>query len=112
MKKRRFVRLEAELLPKDLMKISLVLPDKLEIESCVVDISPQGLRVSISPSVIPLSVPQINETVGVVFQAIQLQLTCRCIYSMYNQDGSMLMGFYVFDPNEQSKLRELLDRIE
>lgn len=112
MENRRFVRLEAELLPKDLIKILLVFPDKLEIESCIVDISSQGLRVSISPSVIRLSIPQKNETVEVVFQAIQLQLTCRCIYSMYSQDGSMLMGLYVFNPNEQSRLRELLDIIE
>lgn len=112
MDERRFVRINAELLPEDLIDITLVFPDKLQIESSIVDISPQGLRVSIPPSDISLSIPQKNDIIGVVFQAVQLQLTCRCIHSMYNQDGTMLMGFYVFDPDEQGKLREHLDRIE
>lgn len=112
MNQRRFVRINAELLPEDLIAIKLVFPDNLEIESSVVDISPQGLRVAIPPSDVPLSIPQKNDIIRVLFQAIQLRLTCRCIYSMFNQDGTMLMGFYVFDPDEQGKLREHLDIIE
>ena len=112
MDNRNVARYSFELLLEDLTKVLLVLPDKHEIESCIVDISSQGLRVSVPPSVVSWSLPQNNETVIVVFQSIQLQLACRYIYSMHSQDGSMLLGFYVFDPDEQSKLRELLDRIE
>jgi hypothetical protein len=109
---RNVARYGVALLLENLTKVLLVFPDKHEIESCIVDISSQGLRVSVPPSDVSFSLPQKNETVIVVFQSIQLQLACRYIYSMYNRDCSMLLGFYVFDPDEQSKLRELLDRIE
>ena len=111
MDKRKVQRHDAGLLLEDLTKVLLILPGKQEIQSSLEDISSQGLRVSIPPSAVAISVPQGNEIVEVVFQAIQLRLTCKCIYSMHNQDGSLLIGFYVFDPDEQSKLREILDRI-
>lgn len=112
MDNRKVGRYGVQLLLENLTKVLLVLSDKQEIESSIVDISSQGLRVSVPPSDASMSLPQKNETVTVVFQSVQLQLACRYIYSMHSNDGSMLLGFYVFDPDEQSKLRELLDRIE
>lgn|GEM_PF-2082055 len=90
----------------------LIFSDKYEIESSVVDFSSHGLRVSIPPSSVFLSIPQKNETVEIVFTTIQLQLTCRCIYLMTDQNGGMLFGFYVFDPDDQSKLRKISDTID
>ena len=112
MDNRNAVRYSVQLLRENLTKVLLVFPDKHEIESCIVDISSQGLRVSVPLSDVSLSLPQNNETVIVVFQSIQWQLACRYIYSMYSHDGSMLMGFFVFNTDEQTKLRELLDKIE
>jgi hypothetical protein len=112
MKHRQDFRHDAGLLAKDLTRVMLVLPGKHELESKLVDICSQGLKVSIPPSSVPLSIPGKDETIGVVIQAIQLHLTCRCIYFLYNPDDSVCMGFYVFDPDEQSKLRELLEQLE
>lgn len=112
MERRIFHRYGSELLLESLTSVLLVLPDKQVVESCIVDISAQGLKVSIPPSSGTLSVPRKNETVEIIFSAIQLTLTCRCIYSMYNQDGSIHMGLYVFDPDNQSKLSIILNTIE
>lgn len=112
MQERAFIRYDARLLLEDLTRVVLVLPDKREIDSHIADISSQGIRVSVPPQSATLQVPQPNETVGIIFKSIQLQITCRCIYSLNDQDGSMLMGFYVFDPDEQNKLRKILDRID
>ena len=112
MQERAFIRYDARLLLEDLTRVVLVLPDKREIESQIEDISSQGIRVSVPPQSATLQVPQPNETVGIIFKSIQLQITCRCIYSLNDQDGSMLMGFYVFDSDEQSKMRKILDRID
>jgi len=109
MAKRKLARHDAVLLLKDLTVVSVILPDKTEIESSVVDISSQGLKVSIPSSSFSFSIPRHDETVEVVFQVIRLRFTCRCIYSMYNQDGTVLLGLYVFDSKEQVKLRELID---
>ncbi len=112
MDKRHAARRDVVSLQEALTRALLILPDNHEIESCVIDISSQGLKVSILPSAVSLSIPRKNEIVAVIFKAIPLQLACKCIYSMYCQDGSMLIGFFVFDLDGQKKLLYLLDEIE
>lgn len=112
MKSREAKRFDGNLLLEDLTNVLLVFQDKQQFGAKVVDISSQGIRVSIPPTDITLHVPQNNETVVIIFTIIQLQITCRCIYSMNDQNDSMLMGFYIFDPDDQSKLRKILDSID
>ena len=109
MERRLSARYSLDQLPGTNPTVLLVLPDKLEIESQLVDISAQGMKLSIPPTPYPLAIPRKAETVEVIFQASRLRLTCRCIYSAYNPDGSMLMGLHVFDPHQQDLLRALLD---
>jgi hypothetical protein len=92
--------------------LSRLLPDKLEIESQLVDISSQGLKLSIPPTPLPLAIPRKAETAEVVLHASRLRLTCRCIYSAHNPDGSMFMGMHVFDPHQQDLLRGLLEEAD
>lgn len=106
---RLFNRHSLDQLPGIARTVLLVLPDKLEIESQLVDISSQGLKLSIPPTPFPLTIPRKAETAEVVFQNPRLRLTCRCIYSAYNPDGSMFMGMHVFDPHQQGLLRAFLE---
>jgi hypothetical protein len=112
MENRLFIRYSIDQFPETISTVLLVLPDKVEIESHVVDISVQGLKLSIPPTPFPLSIPRKAETAEVVFQAPNLRLTCRCIYSTYNPDGSMFMGLHVFDPQQQALLRTLLEECD
>ena len=109
MEKRLLTRYSLDQFPKIITTALLVLPDKQEIESQLVDISSQGLKLSIPPTPFPLAIPRKAETAEVVLQGSRLRLTCRCIYSAYNPDGSMLMGMHVFDPHQQDLLRSLLE---
>jgi hypothetical protein len=109
--KRIAQRYDSSLLHEDLTRVLLVFSDKREIEANIVDISPQGFRVSIPPSDTALPVPQTNEMVDIFFVASYLRLTCRHIYSVDGQNNSLLMGFYVFDPDDQIKLRMILDKM-
>ena len=111
MEKRVDLRHDVGLLQDELTNVVIVFQDKHETEAGVVDISPQGLKVSIHPSGVPLTTPQQNEAVDIFFAAIYLRITCRYIYSMDGEDGSVFMGFYVFDPDDQTRLRILLDKI-
>jgi hypothetical protein len=105
-------RYDGRILLDDLTKVMLVFPDKYEIEASIEDISSQGVRVSIPPSDAYLSIPWNDETIEISFAAIELRVTCKCIYSMNCEDGSLLVGFYVFDPDEQTKLRIILDKVD
>lgn len=107
----RFVaRHSLDQLPETIISaVLLVLPNKQEIEARLVDISSQGLKLSIPPTPVPLAIPRKVETVEVVLQNSCLRLTCRCIYSTYNPDGSMFLGMHVFDPHQQDLLRGLLE---
>ncbi len=109
MENRFFTRHSLDQIPGTITTVLLVLPGKLEIESQLVDISSQGLKLSIPPTPFPLPIPRNTETADVVFQASRLRLTCRCIYSAYNPDGSVLVGMHVFDPHHQGLLRRLLE---
>ena len=109
MERRLSTRYSSDQLPEAISTVLLVLPDKLEIESQLVDISAQGLKLSIPPTPYHLAIPRKAETAEVVFHPTRLRLTCRCIYSAYNPDGSMLMGLHVFDPDQQDLLRGLLE---
>lgn len=105
-------RCESRLLLEDVTKVLLSFPDKQEVEGIIEDISSQGLRVSIPPSGALLSIPQKDETIEIFIVTINIHVTCRCIYSMDGQEGGLLMGFYVFDPDDQAKLRIILDTID
>ena len=109
MERRLSTRYNSDQLPETISTVLLVLPDRLESESQLVDISVQGLKLSIPPTPYPLAIPRKAETAEVVFLASRLRLTCRCIYSAYNPDGSMLMGLHVFEPHQQDLLRGLLE---
>jgi hypothetical protein len=109
MENRFSIRYNLDQLPETISTVLLVLPDKSEIESQVVDISSQGLKLSIPPTPFSLAIPRKAETAEVIFQISRLSLTCRCIYSAYNPDGSMHMGMHVFDPHQQILLRSLLE---
>jgi len=111
MENRFATRYNSEQLSEAMPTVLLVLPDRFEVESELVDISSQGLKLSISPQPVPLAIPRKAETVEVVFPAPYLSLTCRCIYSAYNPDGSICMGMHVFDPHQQDLLRALLDKV-
>ena len=105
-------RYESRLLLKDITKVLLSFPDRQKVEGIIEDISSQGLRVSIPPSGAPMSIPQKDETIEIFFVTINIHVACRCIYSMDGQENSLLMGFYVFDPDDQAKLRKILDSID
>jgi hypothetical protein len=109
MENRLLTRYSLDQLPKIIPTVLLVLPDKLEVESQLVDISSQGMKLSIPPTPFPLAIPRKAETVEVVLHASRLRLTCRCIYSAYNPDGSIIMGLHVFDPHQQGLLRKILE---
>ncbi|GFE62422.1 PilZ domain-containing protein [Geobacter sp. AOG2] len=108
----RFVtRHNTEQLSDAMFAVLVILPDKSEVESRLVDISSQGLKLSIPPQPVPLAIPRKAETVDVVFQTSSFRLTCRCIYSAYNPDGSIYLGMHVFDPHQQNQLRGLLGEV-
>ncbi len=65
MERRLAKRYDAKLLQKDLAKVMLIFQNKYEVESSVVDISTQGLRLSIPPSTGLLTIPQDIKTVEV-----------------------------------------------
>jgi hypothetical protein len=109
MENRIFTRHILDQLPWTISTVLLILPDKLEIESQLVDISSQGLKLSIPPTPLPLAIPRKSETAEVVLHASRLRLTCRPIYSAYNPDGSIFMGLHVFDPHQRDLLRKLLE---
>jgi hypothetical protein len=110
--KRVSQRYDAGLLLDDLTEVVVIFPDKQEVAATVVDLSSQGMRVSIPFSRASFSIPQKIEIVEIVFVAIQLHLACRYIFSMKDQNDNVLVGLYVFDPVDQSKLRSIMDRIE
>ncbi|MDD2733160.1 MAG: PilZ domain-containing protein [Desulfuromonadaceae bacterium] len=112
MERRVYQRYDAGLLLDDLTEVVVIFPDKQEVAATVVDISSQGMRVSIPSSKASFSIPQKIEMVEIVFVAIQLRLACRYIFSMKDQNDNVLIGFYVFDPVDQSKLRSIMDRID
>jgi hypothetical protein len=109
METRLLTRYSPEQVPKIIPTVLLVLPDKQEIESQLVDISSQGLKLSIPPTPFPLAIPRKAETAEVVLHASRLRLTCRCIYSAYNPDGSIFMGLHVIDPHQRGLLHNLLE---
>jgi hypothetical protein len=109
MENRSSTRYILDQLPWIISTVLLILPDKLEIESQLVDISSQGLKLSIPPTPLPLAIPRKSETAEVVLHASRLRLTCRCIYSAYNPDGSIFMGLHVFDPHQRGLLHKLLE---
>jgi|GEM_PF-1121994 len=111
METRLAIRHTSEQLPDAMSRVLLVLPDRFEVESHLVDISSLGLKISIPPTPLPLAIPRKAETVEVVLHASQLRLTCRCIYSAYNPDGSILLGMHVFDPHQQELVRGLLEEV-
>lgn len=104
-------RYDAGLLLEELTEVLVIFPDKQEIEATVVDISSQGIRVAIPSSGSGASIPHKIEIVEIVFVTIQLRLSCRFIFSMNDPNDNLLIGFYVFDPSDQSKLRIILDSI-
>ncbi|KAB0665008.1 hypothetical protein F6V25_10275 [Oryzomonas japonica] len=108
METRLVPRHRSDQLPDSLSTVLLVLPDRFEITSQLMDISCQGMKLAIPPTPVPLTIPRKTETVEVVFHASRLRVSCRCIYSSYNPDGSISMGMYVFDPHQQDQLRTLL----
>jgi hypothetical protein len=112
MENRLLNRYSLDEFPKIIPTVLLILPDKQEIESQLVDINSHGLKLSIPPTPLPLSIPRKAETAEVVLQGSRLRLTCRCIYSTYNPDGSMFMGMHVFDPHQQDLLRAFLEECE
>jgi hypothetical protein len=105
-------RYDAGLLQEDLSKVLLVFPDKHETEAHVIDITSQGFRVSIPPEGIPTAMPHDNETVELFVEAIYLRVMCRCVHSMTDHNGNLVVGYYVFDPDDQVKLRMILDKID
>lgn len=110
MEKRSVKRHEAGNLHQDLNSVQLVLQGRDEIDASVVDISPQGFKVSIPPSDVPFSIPQVDETVDVFFNAIYMRIKCRCIYATDDKDGNLLVGLYVSDPDDEIRLRIILDK--
>ena len=108
MEKREAARCSAELLLKDVTEATLMCPDGSELYVGVVDLSSQGLRVYIPASHAVQAIPCITDTADIVFHSVPLRLKCRCIYSMNNTDNSTLIGLYVFDPVDQSNLRDIL----
>jgi hypothetical protein len=111
MEKRVDQRRDTSLLQQDFTRVSLVFPDKHEAEGSVVDIGPQGLKVSVKASDAPAIAPQQNDIVEIFFAASFLRVVCRCIHSVVGQDGSLVMGFYVFDPDDQVRLRIVLHKM-
>jgi hypothetical protein len=105
-------RYDAGLLQQDLTKVLLVFPDKHETEAHVIDITSQGFKVSIPPAGVPTCMPHEKETVEIFLEAIYLRVMCRCVHSVTDQNGNLLIGFYVFDPDDQVKLRMILDKID
>jgi hypothetical protein len=112
MENRHEIRHDGDLLHESLSRVTLTLPDKLELAASVVDISSHGMKVSIPTSGVFLSIPGKNESVEVHFQAIGLQVSCRCIYVLCETKDNMFMGLYVFEPDQQDRLHELIEELE
>jgi len=112
MENRHEIRHDGGLLNVNLSRVTLIMPDKLELAASVVDISSHGMKVSIPTSGVFVSIPGKNETVEVKFKAIGLQVSCRCIYVLCETKESMFMGLYVFDPDQQNRFNELVEGLE
>ena len=112
METRHEIRHDGGLLHENLSRVTLVLPSTIELVARIVDISSHGMKVSIPTWGSSLSIPGKNEIVEVFFQSINLHVSCRCIYVLCESEENVFMGLYVFDPDEQDRLRALIDELE
>ena len=112
MERRIAERYDAGLLHQDLSKVLLVFPDKHETEAHVIDITSQGFKVSVPPEGVPNCMPHELETVEIYIEVIYLRVMCRCVHYVTDQHGNLIIGFFVFDPDDQVKLRMILDKID
>ncbi|GFE62843.1 PilZ domain-containing protein [Geobacter sp. AOG2] len=111
MDQRHAIRYDSELLPKKLATTTILLGEDRSLESQVVNYCALGMKVIIPPAVIPDDPPKKNDTVRVLLPVTggaQLWFTGMCVHAEKEQDGSVAMGIYFYNPTEQNHLHALL----
>lgn len=110
MNQRQTTRFDSLSLSEPLKKVSIILNNNKSIESFVINICSHGMRVSIPPENITDGIPGKNKKVNVcLIQGIKIEGTC--VYVTRDQDNSISMGIYFFNPHDQNYLYELLGEL-
>jgi len=108
MNNRDFVRYGSELLPGSLSTATISWEGSPPFESYVANYSARGINVLIPGLLVPARLPKEKDTLRVLLPMDQTWFTGRCIYLKKGPDGSLSLGIYFDDPQEQSYLKDLL----
>jgi hypothetical protein len=108
MKERNSLRYASELLPEDLLRVTISWGVGSSLESEVVNICAHGIRVLIPVSKIMSNLPKKNDAVKLLILRDHIWITGMCIYVTNESGGAVSMGIYFYHPSEQNYLNVLL----
>ena len=106
MNTRETARYQPDFFPSSMGKVTLLWDGSLPVEANVVNCSSHGIRVLILSLRDVFDIPKKEDTVRMRIN--QMWFIGTCVFASSEEDGSISMGIYFYDPIEQSLLRNLL----
>ena len=108
MNERNTVRYHSDLLPKSIRKVIVAWNGNSPIKANVVNCSAHGVKVLIPSSQALFEIPAKCSTVTVQIPKDKKSFTGMCVSAVTEQDGSMHMGIYLYNPDDQNYLQKFL----
>ena len=110
MNMRNSVRYDSDLLPESMSTVTISWAENSKVESYVVNFCTHGIRVSLPSEQCPAYLPKKNDTVKVHMPIYEQWFTGMCIYATNENDQTVSMGIYFYNPSEHNLLHSLLVR--
>ncbi|NVN91970.1 MAG: hypothetical protein HXX11_15400 [Desulfuromonadales bacterium] len=108
MNKRNRVRYTSDLLPDSFKSVYVSWDNNCPVEASALNYCACGIRVFIPSILSSINIPRTNRPIEVLLPIDKKWLSGMCISSTNQQDGSISMGIYFYNPAEQNYLQDLL----
>jgi hypothetical protein len=108
MNKRSRVRYHSDLLPDSISNVTVSWNENSPVEAVVANCCAHGMKVLIPSSKALFEIPSKSDIVTVQIQKDKKPFAGMCVSASAEQDGSVHMGIYFYNPDEQNYLQTLL----
>lgn len=108
MNKRGSVRYESGKLPSSLVRVGVSWADDAMFEAMVVNCCTLGMRVTIPSVPEAVALPGKNDPLTVGIPIENLRVSGMCVYGIRERDGSVTLGIYFINPNDQNHIRTVI----
>jgi len=107
MNQRDHVRYDNSFFPVEMSEVVVSWGGR-SLASKVVNYSAHGMRVSVPPESAPATIPCKKDEVQVRLAVEECCLSAMCVFATPENDGSLSIGLYFYNPDEQNHLQNLL----